>query len=397
MKANEEIRLFTETGCLELRTIQLLNAGKLSKEELRKVEKHLSSCDLCRDAVSGYRLISDTGHQKDIVDNLQLKLSKEVLHGAFRDVMAASTAPREPMLKESAVRYSTIRPASYMKKPKRWPVYVAVAASVLLIIGYFSLFDVKRTGRQITENLEQDKETYGTELPRQNEEPVVAASPPVRQAEEETQKPEAGTGGRSGKEVNAAVDQTATVTPAEEIHWPAATTAGVENATMTATDTAIIAEDRQADVIVAETVVETVMEESELADEKRKAERLTARADGAAPAAPDTGYAGEVFIVVEEMPSFVYKEYKDFSDYLLRNLKYPPDAQEQSIEGTVIVRANIGTDGMIKNPVVIRGVSPALDAEALRVIKSSPPWIPGKQGGMLVEVQMVFPVTFRLK
>lgn len=397
MKANEEIRLFTETGCLELRTIQLLNTGQLSKEELRKVEKHLSGCELCRDAVSGYRLIADTGHQKDIVDELQQKLSKEVLHGAFRDVMAASTAPREPVIKESAVRYSTIMPAPHMKKPRRWPVYVAVTASVLLIIGYFSLFDVKRAGRQITENLEQDKETSGTELPRQNEEPVVAASPPVRQAEEEKQEPGAGTSGRSGKEVKAAVDQSATVTPAEEIHWPATTMAGVENATMTATDTAIIAEDRQTNVIVAETVVETVMEKSELADEKRKAERLTTRADGAAPAAPDTGQAGEVFIVAEEMPSFVHKDYKDFSDYVLRNLRYPSDAQEQSIEGTVIVRATIGTDGMIKNPVVIRGVGPALDGEALRVIKSSPPWIPGKQGGVLVEVQMVFPVTFRLK
>jgi len=71
-------------------------------------------------------------------------------------------------------------------------------------------------------------------------------------------------------------------------------------------------------------------------------------------------------------------------------------AKEKGIQGRVILRFCINADGSVDRISVIRGVSPELDAEAVRVIKSLPAWQPGKQGGKPVNVWYSVPVTFQL-
>ena len=58
---------------------------------------------------------------------------------------------------------------------------------------------------------------------------------------------------------------------------------------------------------------------------------------------------------------------------------------------------DIDQNGSLVDPVIYRGVDPALDAEALRVVSMSPQWIPGKQRGKAVKVRYVFPINFVLK
>ena len=53
-------------------------------------------------------------------------------------------------------------------------------------------------------------------------------------------------------------------------------------------------------------------------------------------------------------------------------------------------------DGSITNVKVVKSVSEAIDAEAIRVVESMPKWIPGKQSGKAVRVKYTIPVTFRL-
>ena len=83
--------------------------------------------------------------------------------------------------------------------------------------------------------------------------------------------------------------------------------------------------------------------------------------------------------------------------YLSQNIKYPVMAQENGIQGRVIVQFVVNSDGSIVDPVVVRSVDPSLDREALRVIQSMPKWKPGQQRGKAVRVRYTVPVTFKLQ
>ena len=103
-----------------------------------------------------------------------------------------------------------------------------------------------------------------------------------------------------------------------------------------------------------------------------------------------------VFQVVEEMPQFP-GGLSEAMKFLAKNIKYPVSAQQAKIEGRVIVRFVVGRDGSVSNVEVVRGVSPELDAEAVRVVSLMPKWIPGKQRGKAVAVKYTMPIMFRLQ
>jgi len=98
---------------------------------------------------------------------------------------------------------------------------------------------------------------------------------------------------------------------------------------------------------------------------------------------------------VEQQPLFPGGDGEMF-DFLSSNIRYPQIAVDNGIEGKVIMQFVVGRDGSIENVQVMRGVDRSLDNEAIRLIKSMPKWIPGKQGGSAVRVRYTLPVTFRL-
>jgi protein TonB len=104
----------------------------------------------------------------------------------------------------------------------------------------------------------------------------------------------------------------------------------------------------------------------------------------------------EVFVVVEEMPSFPGGE-KALMDFIYANIQYPEIAKENNIQGKVILRFCVTYKGGVDQVQVIKPVDPSLDNEAVRVIKLLPAWKPGKQGGKPVNVWYSVPVTFQLK
>lgn len=103
----------------------------------------------------------------------------------------------------------------------------------------------------------------------------------------------------------------------------------------------------------------------------------------------------EVFFVVEEMPQFNGGDPAvEFRKFIGQNLRYPESAAEAGIEGRVIVQFMVNSEGKVVNTVIVRGVDPSLDEEALRVVNSSPEWQPGKQSGKAVNVLFTFPINF---
>lgn len=114
------------------------------------------------------------------------------------------------------------------------------------------------------------------------------------------------------------------------------------------------------------------------------------------PPAPKPEVATKVFDVVEEMPSFPGGNGALMS-YLASNINYPVVAQENGVQGRVIVSFVVERDGSISDVRVARSVDPSLDREAQRVVKSMPRWKPGKQNGSAVRVKYTVPVVFRLQ
>ena len=102
-----------------------------------------------------------------------------------------------------------------------------------------------------------------------------------------------------------------------------------------------------------------------------------------------------VYDVVEQMPSFP-GGISGLRTYLNQNTRYPAVAQENCVQGRVVVSFVVEKDGHISDVTVLRSVDPSLDKEAIRVVRNMPRWTPGKQGGEPVRVRYNVPVSFRL-
>jgi periplasmic protein TonB len=104
----------------------------------------------------------------------------------------------------------------------------------------------------------------------------------------------------------------------------------------------------------------------------------------------------EIFFIVEDMPSFQGKGMEGFREWIVRNLRYPESAAANGISGKVYIQFAINSKGEVVDAVVVKGVDPTLDKEAVRVVMSSPRWEPGRQRGKAVKVQFTFPINFVL-
>ena len=104
----------------------------------------------------------------------------------------------------------------------------------------------------------------------------------------------------------------------------------------------------------------------------------------------------KVYKSVEQMPRFPGGEVA-LMRYLQENIKYPPEAAKNDIEGRVIVQFIIEKTGEVGEVKVVRPISEELDAEAVRVVKTLPKFEPGRQDGEAVSVWYTLPISFKLQ
>ena len=109
----------------------------------------------------------------------------------------------------------------------------------------------------------------------------------------------------------------------------------------------------------------------------------------------DTVKDTDTFTVVEQSPQFTEDKGNPLK-WITRNLKYPEKAMKEGKMGKVYVNFIIDAEGNVINPKIIKGVSPEIDAEVLRVIQKMPKWKPGFHRGKAVRVSYNIPVTFWL-
>ena len=105
---------------------------------------------------------------------------------------------------------------------------------------------------------------------------------------------------------------------------------------------------------------------------------------------------GEICENADQMPTFPGGQ-EALLNSLYRNLKYPPIAEKNGIQGRVFVSFVITKEGKVTNVKIAKSVDPSLNAEALRVIRRLPDWIPGRKDGQAVNVKYTVPISFRLQ
>jgi len=103
------------------------------------------------------------------------------------------------------------------------------------------------------------------------------------------------------------------------------------------------------------------------------------------------------FSLLDVKPKFNGGDANEFVRWVNSQLKYPEQAVKDQVEGRVLIQFTIGTDGVVRDVKLLRGVREDLDNEALKIVASSPKWEPGQQNGKAVPVHFNFPVVYKLQ
>ena len=152
-------------------------------------------------------------------------------------------------------------------------------------------------------------------------------------------------------------------------------------------------------------IYEYVKEEQQKMKAQKEAEEAAAAEAKAAEAAraancvespTDDDEESIPFQLIDVKPTFQGGDANAFSSWVMQRLVYPDSAKKNKVQGRVTLQFTIATDGQVENVKVLRGADPALDAEAVRVVSSSPKWTPGMVDGKPVRVTYTFPIIFQI-
>ena len=109
----------------------------------------------------------------------------------------------------------------------------------------------------------------------------------------------------------------------------------------------------------------------------------------------------EIFITVEDMPTFRGGGLPEFRNWVQQNVKYPQIALENGIQGNVVIQFVVGPDGKMTNFKVLQSPDKTLSDATIDVLKKANEmkngWKPGKQRGKPVKVSFTLPVAFKIQ
>lgn len=355
--------LFNPSGCLTLKAIHHYQEGSLSGEDQQRVMDHLDICILCRDAVEGLAKAPYTGAVKRDTDTLNRQIL-EMTSGA------SSGRSRTPAQK------TLIR--------KVWTY--AAAASVILLASIYFLLRQPHAGHQ--EPMIALNDTIRTDADQmRHQEPIVAPDPGKIAAKDSIPTSAL----PSGRPVVPETEPESVVIEEEkEI---------LADGLISSGDTAALADRPEPVQTTDQNIVvemeEMAVEEPPVIIEGIAVGGVSARKEKSAYRTVTVDQEQEIFTVVEQIPVFPGGS-DSLSSFLRKNLHYPEEALARNTEGTVYLTFVVEKDGSISDIRVLRGISDACNAEAIRLIRSMPPWIPGKQRNIPVRFQHTLSIPFHL-
>ena len=100
---------------------------------------------------------------------------------------------------------------------------------------------------------------------------------------------------------------------------------------------------------------------------------------------------------IKEIPPRLSNNDKAEIEYINKNLRYPEEAIKRGVEGRVLVKFNVETDGSLSDIRIANSPDSLLSEEALRIVKSMPKWNPGKLGDEIVKMKCSMPIDFKIE
>jgi len=380
MKKNKKISLFLVSGCLTPEAIRLFNDGKLTGENLKEIHRHHEECPLCQEAVEGFKLMPDFKEQEEAMQDIK------------RGLFSLLNEKRELSAGEMKIR--------------RVYKYVAAAASVIIIAGMFSIYHflLRQDNNMIADNIEAEKAVSETISEKQlqpgREKEIIA--PVVTPVQQQKGK---------GKEVDTKKSEIVTIEKQEEIEEPEVLAEEVE------LELAIKEEiSRQVSAIqISDTESDDAEKEAALTDEgqvfeisgveapeETKRKKSVVAGVAAKPEAAVFDKQGIAKVSggkkkMETKPQFKVEGYKDFKDFIRKNVRYPEEALTKGIGGNVKVEFFVNKKGKVIKVSVVEGIDKILNNEAIRVVSSSPRWIAAELNGKKITKKMTVSVELYFK
>ena len=346
--------LIAGNGCLTAEGIGLFLKVETGSDEYRLLYNHIKDCELCRDAVEGYRIISEikpgSNHGLligDLRKNVLLRAKGEKIIPPARKTIGSSY------------------------------LYLAAAAFILIagFLFFLKLNQPKAVPEQpIAKNIKQqqlppDTSHYIAMLNTDKKEVIRLPKSQGKRSPE------------SNKDIPLMRDEVKYKDKSEIIEEKK-----VQN---------IVITESQGKAEMPETTgyYETIPLEKDAGITKKEVSKSGRKVEVSEK--PSANKSAPGFMMVQESPSFPGGE-DSLQKFLLKNLKYPKLATEKGVEGIVTVSFIVKTNGSISNLVLVKGIGSGCDEETLRIIKLMPRWKPGKISGKNVDVKICLPVKFSL-
>lgn len=416
MENKHEHKLYNPSGCLSEAGLSLFVQGLLSEGQVAEVKNHLQTCEFCALAVEGISFSDPESFSDDVEiinasflhlhDNIPLPEQEPALSEA--DGFEGPRFPRlsqeeiskfrSTILEMEAGQDSNSTKSSAVKLPKKLPFIrryrLELIAAVLLILlgigGRHLYFEISgsREADELASAPEVEMKMMEIQpgLPSTDDEstePAVTVKPPAAVSDIRIVNDDIEIESDQVMEKNEISDGKETLqermpplNPKDLNHLNQAKSQGY----------AVAEEDKKVteEVIYIEGIVTGAEKKS-----TRRSNKQQSRADEEEVAET------EIFTVVETSPSFPGGDEARIR-FLTNNIRYPQEARDAGISGTVYITFVVERDGSTSDVRVLRGIGGGCDEEAVRVIKMMPEWSPGKQRGKPVRVQFNMPIKFSL-
>lgn len=381
MEENNEIKkLFLSSGCISEEGFRLYLANRLDVDSCDLISSHTANCELCSSALEGFKILAEkkspdeiTTLLSDIKDKLDTRVIQE----------------KESFLQKSTFDYKS--------------AIIAIAASIVIIIGTYFLI-LLFTPEQNQHFAVTDKRHNPLPFEYEEQKPSLSTNQP---SSPNTQQP-----GKKSLTItylthSLSYDNKTIMNISDSIDKISEITknslAVVDDIKSGLKDTTILEKNQNmSGNLAGYEDSKVVYEQQQLIPVKTEAKdeyRIIGTKSKKSMARQKTQVIDNVdgvFVNVDEMPSFPGGE-DSLRKYINKNLHYPSRAKKKRLEGTVNVSFIVNIDGSILNINVLQGIGGGCNEETVRLIKSMPKWIPGKQSGMTVKVKINLPVNFSLK
>ena len=362
------------SGCLNWEALKKYQQGGFSDEIRADIDAHILKCSFCHEALEGFKIVPNIDEQEVLMNSMKKDLEQTIQHNKAGHLQKSKSNQRVRIL--------------------------AAAASILLLAGVFTIYNyvLRPVNEQVAEefintNVKEEEPmeySFDRDIPV-NDNAGIAQNKPAAVLQVEMEAEE---------------DYSNSKTSLPPLQKENEVSQAIVEAKISSSMTKELVSDTglsEADLALP---VNAQIYQEELDEEiatrsfeaSKKENKTLIRGISANRSAPEVKSEDSMIIGgIEAMvlPRFESEKYADFDDYISNNFNYPSNVKRDGIEGEVIVEFTVSKNGKIKNPKIIKGARDDFDAEAIRLIKNSPDWIPANLNGVNEDQKIKWTIQFK--